>query len=247
VSDPREDQRLRSALEGLREVAAREDEVTAVLERASRPRRSTKQRAAAGSLVLAVVLFGLMVTIAPGRSALAAAVDRLESFFDGGDAPGTVLPPDEAPNVLNWLQDASPGSPRVLARREGLRLVAYREESNEQACFSLARSVTECGDIAHWETRFSGESLLPLTTTRTDSPEEVALWGVATDVVASVELSYRGRPPVTSAVDANGFVLVAPADLVPDALIARDGSGVEIARADVADLQWRFCTSIQGC
>lgn len=247
MSNSREDQRLRSALEGLRQVAPREDEVAAVLERASRPRRSAGLRAAAASLAIALLVLGVMLALPPGRSALAAAVDRLESFFGGGEAPGTVLPPGEPTNVLNWLEDASPASPRVLAQRGPLRLVAYRQEGTGQACFSLARSVTECGDLAHWQERFSGESLLALMTTRTDSPQEVALWGAATDVVASVELSYRGRASLTTAVSANGFVLVAPEGLVPEELIAHDTGGVVVARADVSELQWRFCTSIRGC
>lgn len=247
MSDAREDRRLRSALDELRHVSAREVEVAAVLERASRPRRSAGLRAVSASVVIVLLVLGLMLAVPPTRSALAATLDRLGSFFEGGGAPGSILPPGEDQNVLNWLENASPDSPRVLAQRGTLRLVAFREAGAGHACFSLARSVTECGDLSHWQERFSGGSVLPLATTRTDSPHEVALWGVVTDVVASVELSYRGRPTLATGVSANGFVLVAPEGSVPEELIARDQGGVVVARTDVSDLQWLFCDSIGGC
>lgn len=247
MSDAREDQRLRSALEGLRQIAPREEEVVAVLRRAAAPRHSTGMRTAAASLALVLVVLGVMLAVPPGRSALAAAVDRLESFLGGGDAPGSVLPSGEPANALNWLEDATPGSPRVLAKEGALRLVAFRQKGSGHFCFSLSRSVTECGDRADWQVRFAGEAIAILTTTRTDSPERVALWGLATDAVTSVELSYRAGPTLTATVATNGFVIVAPAGRVPEALIARDAGGVVVARADVADLQWRFCTSIRGC
>ncbi len=116
-------------------------EVRAVLRAArERPRRRRFLAPAPGRAALApgwamavvvalVVALGTVTAVPGARAALLGAIDRLERFFGGGEPPGVPLPVDDpigALDALNFLADAAPGSPRVLARAGAERLVAFR-------------------------------------------------------------------------------------------------------------------------
>lgn len=241
-----EHDRLREALAPLRGVEPRQEEVTAVLARAGARAERRPMRVALAALLVLLIVVGGTLAVPAGREATAAALDRLSDFLAGGEAPGERLPAGEPPNVLNWLGDARIDGPRLLARSGEKRLVAYRQQGTGQACFSLGRQVTECGDLAHWQRRFRGTAVLPLITTGTDARDRVALWGVATDAVAELELVYPDGRRLRPELGTNGFVVTAPAGRVPAALVARDENGATLARVPVADLQWRFSAGRGG-
>lgn len=209
--------------------------------------RLRSARLALACVAAAVIALGATLAVPQGRAALGAAFDRFASFFDGADAPGEPIRGEDPDGPLNWLGDATPGSPRVLARSGSLRLVGFRDAGTGHACFSLGRSVTECGDADHWRMRLAGGAVVPILTTRGRSADEVALWGVTADAVASVELRYRDGTVIRTLVGTNGFVIAAPEGPPPVALVARDEGGAALATADVTDLQWRFCEALRGC
>lgn len=242
------DARLRRSLAGLREPGPTDADVQTVLARAPalrRPRRLAL-RVATGLAVLAVLLAGA-IAIPPSREALASAFDRLERFFTGGDAPGDPVPTGEAPNVLNWLGDATPDSPRVMATAGQERLVAFRERGTGDACFSLGLHVTECADAAGWARRFVDGSVAPLITTDARGSDRVALWGLADDRVARVVLRYRDGGTLGAPTPSNGFVLLVEGERAPQSLLALDAAGEVIADADVSALDWVPCDDPDGC
>jgi hypothetical protein len=238
-----EHDRLRHALAPVRSVEPRDDEVAAVLARAAREREHRPARRALAVVLAVLIALGGTLAVPAGREAAGAAFDRLVDFLEGGDAPGERLPSGEPEDVLNWLGDATPGSPRVLARSGGQRLVAYRQRGTGHACFSLGRQVTECGDAAYWAGRFSGGVVLPLITTPTDQPDVVALWGISTDAVAALEVRLPDGRRLMPEVGDNGFVLLAPEGPAPEVLVARDREGRVLAEAPLDELQWRFETT----
>jgi len=257
VSDRLEDL-LRLALAGRPGLEPTPAEVRAALRGArARPRRRLSRRpaglrpalasswAAIAAAVLVVAL-GTAVAVPQSRAALAGALDRLERFLGGGEAPGRPLPAGEPADVLNWLGDAAPGSPRVLASAGAERLVAFRERRTGGACFSLGRHLNECGDLAHWRERLAGGVVAPLFTTP-GRAGGVVVWGIAEDPVARVELRYRDGGAARAAVPHNGFVLHAEPGRGPRDLVARDAGGRLLASADVGTLQFRFCARPEGC
>lgn len=231
---------LRDAFARARFVEPRDDEVAAVLARA-RGGGASRLRRAGFALLLAILIgSGSLLAVPAGREAAAAAFDTLSDFLEGGAAPGESLPTGEAADVLNWLRDARAGSPRVLAESGPQRLVAYREQGSEQACFSLGLRVTECGDSEYWRERFTDGVVLPLITTPTSAPDVVALWGITTDAVSGLELVYPDGRRLRPELGANGFVVMVDEGLVPEALVAIGQDGRVLTRSPVSDLQWRF-------
>jgi hypothetical protein len=262
MSDERLERLLRAALAAdLPDLEPTRAEVRAVL-RAARERPARRRlpapapgRAAfapawAMALVIALVVAIGTVTAVPGaRAAVLGAIDRLERFLGGGDPPGVPLPVDDpvgALDALNFLSDAAPGSPRVLARAGDERLVAFRGRTPGQACLSLGRHLNECGDAAHWGARLQEGAVAPLIATPAGGGR-AALWGVAQDVVTRVELRYADGAATASPVAYNGFVLIADPARGPQELIARGADGREVARADLSGITFRFCTDPAGC
>ncbi len=201
-------------------------------------------------VVALVVALGTVTAVPGARAALLGALDRLERFLGGGEPPGVPLPVDDpigALDALNFLADAAPGSPRVLARAGAERLVAFRGAQPGQACVSLGRRLNECGDAAHWEGRLSDGAVAPLITTPAEGGARAALWGVAQDVVTRVELRYADGGAVAAAVPHNGFVLIADPARGPRELVGRAADGRVVARADLSGLPFSFCTRPEGC
>jgi hypothetical protein len=235
---------VRAALRAARERPARRRLL------APAPRRAALAPAWAMALVLALVVALGTVTAVPGaRAAVLGAIDRLERFLGGGEPPGVPLPLDDpvgALDALNFLSDAAPGSPRVLARAGDERLVAFRGRRPGRACLSLGRHLNECGDAAHWSARLTEGAVAPLIATPADGGR-AALWGVAQDVVTRVELRYADGGTVATPVAFNGFVLIADPARAPRELVARRADGREVARADLSGIAFRFCTNPEGC
>lgn len=228
---------IREALAPLRILEPDDAEVEKAIARASAG-RGVRRSAFVVFVALLVVSLGVALFVTAGRDATASALDRLGQFLGGGGIPGADLPRDEEPNVLNWLGRATPDSPRVLAENADQRLVAYREEGTGLTCFSIGRFVTECGDLEHWSGRFSGAALVPLTTTRVGE-SSVALWGVTTDAVASLEIEYVGEAQPAE-LGTNGFVAILPQGEPPAAILARDSGGRLLTRTSLSSLKFRF-------
>lgn len=231
---------LRDAFARARSVEPSEDEVAAVLARARGGGAGRFTRAALAVLLAILIGLASLLAVPAGREAAAAAFDRLSTFLEGGVPPGESLPPGEPADVLNWLGDARAGSPRVLAESGDQRLVAYREQGSEQACFSLGLRVTECGDSEYWRERFTDGVVLPLITTPTVAPDVVALWGITTEAVSGLELVYPNGRRLRPELGANGFVALVDEGRAPEALLAIGRDGRILTRTPISDLQWRF-------
>jgi hypothetical protein len=205
-------------------------------------------RVAVASAAAVLVLGGGTLAVPAGRSAMAAVLDRVQAFFGGGDAPGTPLDPEpRGGDVLNWLEDAAPGTARVMARAGDERMVAFRRRGAGTACFSLGRHARECGGPEHWRRRFAGGVVAPLFTSVPDARGRVALWGVAGDAVTRVEVRYADGGSVAARVPHNGFVVLTDPARAPSRLVARGGAGAVLAEADLSGLRFGACTTTGGC
>jgi hypothetical protein len=216
-----------------------DQEVAALLARVSAPRRRRTRRVLALALALLALSLGTALAVPQSRSALLDGLGRLGDFLSGGSLPGGSAP-GGASRRLNYLDLAAPGTVRVLVQNQAERLVAFREERTNDPCLGLGRHIVECGDAEHWRARFEDPALGVLTTTRTTTPGLVAVWGVAADAVASVEIRYRDGSTQLGRVGRNGFVVIAGASRAPTTLIALDASGHQVTTVDVRRLQWRF-------
>jgi hypothetical protein len=253
------DDLLRTALADAPDMEPRPHEVQAVL-RALRPEGEPAQapafsrpfwmpafRLAVASWAALVVVVGGVLAVPAGRAAIRDALQRLERLFAGGDpAPGTMLA-DPRAGALNWLGDALPGTPRVLARAGRERLVAFRQEGSGLACLSLGRHATECGDLAHWRARVVAGTIAPLFTTPPDGSGRVALWGILGDGVALVEVRYRDGGASAARAAGPGFVVFTEAAREPLQVLARSADGRVLATAPLEGLRFRFCTRPAGC
>jgi hypothetical protein len=254
------DDLLRAALADAPDLEPRPAELEAVLE-ALRPRGEPAAapavrrprwtwmpalRLAVASWAALVVVVGGVLAVPAGRAAIRDALQRLERFFAGDQAPGTMLA-DPRAGALNWLGDALPGTPRVLARAGRERLVAFRQQGSGLACLSLGRHATECGDLAHWRARVVGGTIAPLFTTPPDRAGRVALWGILGDGVARVEVRYRDGGASATAVAGPGFVVHTQPAREPLQVVARSADGRVLATAPLEGLRFRFCTRPTGC
>jgi hypothetical protein len=250
MTDPRDDL-IEAALRRLATTQPpSDDEVVKVLERAARP---DHRRARIVSAIAAILVAGsvAIAAVPPARAVARDLLGGLDDFFAGGVAPGPPVPANEPPGSLNWLTDATKGSPRILAQRGELRLVAYRQQRTGGICFSVGTSYIECGPGPEWRrVRFAGAPFVNLIVTDTDDPDVRALWGVTDDPrIASVRLSYPHRPAITAGVGANGFVMLVPYGVVPSAMDAQDSTGKVIGQGSVTDsnLMWERCLRPEGC
>lgn len=249
--------RDRQIQEALRRLASTQPpptahEINQVLERATGRQRSQARRAALLVLVAACVLSTIVATVPPGRGAASDLIKGLSELFAGGDAPGSRVPANERPGELNWLQDASADSPRILAQQGNLRLVAYRQQGTNQVCFTVGTAYIECWPGPHWRrVRFRGRPVLGLIVTSTVDPNIRAFWGVTDDRrITTIRLSYADRPSLSAQVQNNGFVMLVPTGTTPSAFEGLDAAGNPVGAGALSDpsLQWQTpCTRPEGC
>lgn len=248
MSDP--ERTLRDALRPIADRRPPEGEVALVLERHRRQIHRRRALALAATLV-AVLSLGAL-SISPARAEILGAFERLGDFLDGsGDPPGArVALREQTPAMIAFLEDAQPGTSRVLAGAGGERLVAFRQRGTGLACLAFGDAARECAELGLWRQRFAegGTSTFsPLTTTLSSgSTRRIIVWGIAGPSVAEVRLDYDGLR-LAAPVGASGFAIVAPEGRVPIGVRALNQSGEVIADARVDGLQWSYCATRGGC
>lgn len=242
MTRPADDSRLREALRAAPRAEPTDDQVAEVLRRARRRGGAGTRRLVAVVTVLVVALAAL--ALPPGRSAIASVVGELQSFFQGGAAPGGGRAPLDIDVVLG---DVAPGSSRVLVSRGELRLIAYRMTETGWPCVSLGPAASECADGDRWATRTAGHAVVALGTTPAADPRAVVLWGLAGDGVARVNvIDARGRA-VRATLGTNAFLVVVPPGRTPATLVAHDRTGGVMERAELGDHVPRVCAGGGPC
>lgn len=225
---------VRSDIDDLRALRAEPREISATLRRVKR-RRSERHRKRGLLAMVALALAAVTLTAPSARSAVGGAFDQFSGFFTGTQtSPGAEVDTFAAPA---WPDGAQPGSPREIARAGDEVLVGYRA-SDGSACLSYGRHADACDTASGWKARLARGSVVPLTTTQTDSTS-VALWGISGAGVARVRLTYQDGGEVTAG-GANGFVVLATPERAPRLLEGLNENGIVVASVDVSGLQWKF-------
>jgi hypothetical protein len=255
------DNAFREAFSAARQLEATEAEVAAVL-RGAAPMHTARRRwwlprsplviAPRGTLAagLIVLLIGGSFAAPPTRAAMEDAFGAFSGWFggDNADAPGRPLEPGD--DVPSWLRDAAnvePGSQRIVAEEQGVRLYAHREAGHAASiCFDLDTSVGLCDSPAGWGELFADHAVVvigpgggrpDLSGTR-DAQGRRPLFGVTSGSVEYVELRYENGPALRADRLDGGFVLLADADRHPQVVLGFDRSGNELERVDVTYIDW---------
>jgi hypothetical protein len=208
--------------------------------RANAHHRSPRRVAVVG---VAVAL--MAVVAAPAWATLGDALGGLGTFFDGGQPPGAQVSQSDYPS---WLRGDGelPATASILATADGSSLYAYRDASGD-ICFGYGGHVSDCdGDAAWWRARFGSHQAVVLSTNPT-SAGTVALYGIATQAAARVELRSAESLLATAAVTNGGFVISVPAGSAPTTLVVMGAGSTTLDSLDVSANQWTFCTDEQGC
>jgi hypothetical protein len=231
--------------------------VTAEAERKSRmpsqlPRGLSLPGLRARTLGIALGIAVLLGSGAYAVPATRAAFDGIADSFAGwvsGDsdkAPGHALAPgDDAPS---WFSDSPGGEARLIAKTEGVGLYVRRVGSDEGPWleFGLGDGLVMRDTLERWRQRFGQHEVLvlgPAVFGRRDVLDErgrFPLLGVTTRDVKRVELRYFEGPALVGNTGDGGFVLLADAWRRVRELVAYDGTGQVLERADVSDPDSRY-------
>jgi hypothetical protein len=214
---------------------------------ASAGRKSRRPRRLAIALGVAVLLGSGVAAVPEARTAVGGIADSFAAWVsDGGEAPGRPLDPGE--DMPAWASDYEGGEPRVIAEAEGLRLYVRRGESEEGPWLDvwLGEAQGMGGTLETWRQRLGGHAVVVLGHTpfgRRDVLDERArfpLFGVTTRGVERVELRYSQGPPLIGDTGDGGFVLLVDAWRRPLEVVAHDGAGRVLGRADVSEPDLRY-------
>lgn len=236
---------MRTALAPARELEPTQAEIRRVLalDRARRPRRAR----ALGAVGLAL----LAATVAAVPATRAGVGDVYEAvsgwFVDDRATPGRPL--DTADDVPAYLL-AMPGDKRIVAESGTARLYAVRNGDTLE--FQLGESYGEADTIEGWRDRLAEHRIVflgPGSFARelTDAAFRRPLMGLTARSVTRVELRYRSGPPTTVDGVDGGFVVRADIRRRAEELVAFDAGGRVVDRADLRNLELRFCTDVRGC
>lgn len=234
--DPSE---VNAYLERSSALVADDRDVARVMERLGTSSRQHRRRRvmASVSALTAAVLAITVLSVPAGRANLRDGFANLSDFFDGGAPDGRALPPADAggPGSLNWLYEAKGGSPRILAQLGTLRLVAYRDATTGYPCLSYGRHVEECAPGKDWRQQLTASPILLRGPTLPEASGKQALWGLAGERVARLQVVYEvGDIEQTSDVG-DGFVLAIDPERRPEALSVLDDRGTLLATLDLRD------------
>ncbi len=190
-----------------------------IIKRAERHR--LRKRTVTAICSSAVLISGTALAVPPLRSV---ATGVISDFIgsSSAEAPGNAFSADQLPD---WFTRSTiSGQPHVLAQKGANRLIAYRNATGD-ACFEYGPGhLGQCGFPVSPLTT----SPVHLNGSTTDTPGELALWGLARDEVARVRIIGRGGTVLDQAeVSTGGFVLTVPKSAIEEEtrLDVRDASG----------------------
>jgi hypothetical protein len=229
-----DDRMLAEAFAGYRRVEPNPDEITRVVLAATGARRKSRRRLSIPRLAPAfasLTLIGVFA-IPQGRGAIAAGLDEVRSFLEGGTTPGRARDRSEE-HLLARIDGTRESTPMVLARVGEEVLAAYRDPTTGGACFVFGRHAATCFEVGSLQPKFLAGQLAPLLVTPASSGNGVVLWGVTGDGVASVELRYANGSTREATVGEGGFIAGLSASETPDEIVARDLTGNVLGRGPV--------------
>jgi hypothetical protein len=205
-------------------------------------------RTLAVALGIAALLGGGAYSVPATRAAIDGIADSFAAWVSGDSdkAPGRALEPGD--NVPLWF--SADGEARLIAKTEGVGLYVRTVDSEEGPWleFGLGEGVgLAIGDtLERWRQRFGQHPVFVLGYTLF-GPQDVLdergrfpLLGLTTRDVKRVELRYSEGPPLVGDTGDGGFVLLADAWRPPRELIAYDGTGRVLERADMGDYDMRY-------
>lgn len=240
------DAAIRASLADARSVEPTEREVRAVL--SARPRRRARRWLSLSGLLLALI--GGLAAVPATRAGIGDALDQLAPWVRGeGDAPGRpALAPGDVPP---WMREL-PGDKRVLAEVAGVRMTVARGPG-ETLHFALGDSYGTSGPLESFEELLAqrtvsliGPASLPDGRPHDDEGRR-PLFGITTNRVVRVELTYRfGEPSVAEDVR-GGFGLLVDLRRPVEELVAYDRQGAVLGRKDFRGVELRICFVDRGC
>jgi hypothetical protein len=205
-------------------------------------------RTLAVALGVAALLASGAYAVPEARTAVGGVVESFAGWVSGDDAapPGRPLQPGD--KVPAWFGAGEGEEPRVIAEAGGLRLFVRRSESDEgpRLEFSLGEALGMSGTVEDWRRLLGRQAVVVLGHTpvaRRDALDERArfpLFGVTTRDAERVELRYSEGPPLAGDTGDGGFVLLVDAWRRPLELLAYDGAGRLLGRADVSEPDLRY-------
>jgi hypothetical protein len=205
-------------------------------------------RRVAVALSIAALLAGGAYSVPATRAAVDGIADSFAAWVSGesDEAPGRSLAPGD--DVPGWFSDN--GTARLIAKTAGVSLYARRADSPDGPVlgFGVGEGVAFSieAPLEWWRQRLGQNAVVPLGPAPfgprdfLDERGRVPLVGVTTREVKRVELRYaEGRPSIGDTGD-GGFVLLADAWRPVRELIAYDGSGDLLDRADMRGDDMRY-------
>jgi hypothetical protein len=239
---------MRAAFSGVRDLEPTEAEIAAVVARARRVDRPATRRArtlaappwrrlAAPALLALLLLAGLAYAVPQTRAAIDDIASTLSDWVSGdsSEAPGRPLGANEqAPAYFHDQRYAR--DPRVIAAADGYRLYAALMPGGGVQ-FDLGNTGVGLGFEASAFDERALYVLGPGAMENADESGHVPLFGVTARPVSSVELTYESGPPLRVDDVDGGFVLLAEPDRAPREVIAFDRQGNEVGRELVDDSQ----------
>lgn len=224
------------------------------IRRALAPERSIESRAADAALVVArlnakrhprakVVVVGFAVAVAlaaapPVQAVVGGLASEFGSYFanagDSAGAPGRPAAPSDSPPP--WLSADGRSGQRLLAESHGHALYVVREPSGSFG-FALDGGVGISDTRAGWERQFADNDAVVLgPASKPDAGGLLALFGVSSEAVKSVQVSYASGPPTGSSAGEGGFVAMVDVARGPVALSVFDGTGRALQQLDLRPL-----------
>jgi len=251
MPDARDELLLRAVFAPARALEPSPAEVARALARVEGPegtaRRSHRavgwRRLVAPGLAALVLLAGGLYAVPATRAGINDFVGTVADAFgdysrgDADGAPGRNLARGEA--RPEYFGDDFRGRPfardqRVIAAAGGYKLFAYRAPSGSFS-FDLGDTGVGVGFESADELRSAGAVYIlgPGSLLFEDGQGHVPLFGLAADLVTSVELRYETGPPLRIDGVAGGFVLLAEPRRGPLEVVALDADGNEVERESV--------------
>jgi hypothetical protein len=179
---------------------------------------------------LAAGLACLLLGVAAAAAATGWLDSALDSFFQGGRAPGHELSGSDLPT---WLRPSpgfnAPDEVSEVAAAGDERLYAYRQGGN--ICFDYGHHVGDCRSPGEWRREFEKEPWIVV------GPLGRSAWfGLVDANVVEIRIEYAHGPPEAVAVSNSGFVATVDKARDPQRMIGLDDAGEEVvSRSMVAE------------
>ena len=207
-----------------------------------------RARTLAIALGIAALLGSGAYAVPATRAAVDGIADSFAAWVSGSDdkPPGRALEPGD--DVPSWFSEN--GEARLIAKTEGVGLYVRKTDSHEgpRLEFGLGEGVPLAmgGTLEDWRQLLGQHAVVVLGPAPfgprdfLDERGRFPLLGVTTREATRVELRYSEGAPLVGDIGDSGFVILADAWRRLRELIAYDGSGRVLERADLSDVDMRY-------